>query len=149
MPINLSDIPKRISKEEAIERIMRGLKVDREEAEEVYAYDQEVEHDPHVGQLEPEKEVIARKMAHTGTREKKAPMVPNLTKRERKPNATKGGVVSEIAAFLEKDSEFEIKHLQVPNKEGKISFMIGDKWYTWALTEHRKKPAWAEEVSAE
>lgn len=72
-------------------------------------------------------------------------MIPILTKRERKPNATKGGVVSEIAKFLAEQSEFEIKHLQVPNKEGKISFMIGDKWYTWALTEHRKKPAWAEE----
>lgn len=143
--INLEDIPKRISKDEAIERIMKGLKCGREEAEEIYAYDQEVEHDPSVGQLAPEKELVARKMAHTGVREKKAPMIPNLTKRERKPNATKGGVVAEIAKFLSEMSEFEIKFLQVPNKEGKISFMIGDKWYTWALTEHRKKPAWAEE----
>lgn len=142
--INLEDIPKRISKDEAIERIMNGLKCDREEAEQVYAYDQEVEHDPTVGHLDPEKELIARKMAHTGTREKKAPMIPNLTPRKRKPNATKGGVVSEIVQFLGENSEFEITHLQVPNKEGKISFMIGDKWYTWALTEHRKPPAWVE-----
>lgn len=124
---------------------MNGLGVDRAEAEEVYQFDQDVEHDTTTGVLEPEKELIARKMAHTGTREKKAPMVPNLTKRDRKPNATKGGVVSEIAKFLGENSEFEIKFLQVPNKEGKISFMIGDKWYTWALTEHRKPPAWVKE----
>lgn len=121
---------------------MNGLKCDRAEAEGIYEYDQQVEHDPKVGHLPPDKEAVARKMAHTGTREKKAPMVPNLTKRERKPNATKGGVVAEIAAFLKDNSEFDITNLQVPNKEGKISFMIGDKWYTWALTEHRKKPTW-------
>lgn len=123
---------------------MKGLKVDRDEAEKVYAYDQEVEHDPSVGHLSPEKELVARKMAHTGTRDKK-PMVPNLTQRQRKPNATKGGVVAELVEALRSNSEFDIKHLQVPNKEGKVSFMIGDKWYTWALTEHRKKPAWADE----
>lgn len=124
---------------------MRGLKCDRAEAEQVYAYDQEVEHDSSVGTLPPEKEAIARKMAHTGTREKKAPMIPNLTPRQRKPNATKGGVVAELVKALQENSDFDIKHLQVPNKEGKVSFMIGDKWYTWALTEHRKPPAWVKE----
>lgn len=123
---------------------MKGLDVDREEAEQVYAYDLEVERDSSVGQLPPEKEAIARKMTHTGTREKKKPMIPNLTPRQRKPNATKGGVVAELIKALQ-DSEFEIQYLQVPNKEGKVSFKIGDKWYTWALTEHRKKPAWATE----
>lgn len=144
--INYADLPKRISKEESIARIKKGLGVTDEEAEEIYAYDQEVEHSPRTEfDLPPQKELIARKMAHTGTRETKVPMVPKFAKKERKPNATKGGVVSEIAAFLREHSEFEIKYLQVPNKEGKISFMIGDKWYTWTLTEHRKKPAWVEE----
>lgn len=123
---------------------MKGLGVSKEEAEEVYNYDQEVERDPTIGQLPPEKEAIARKMAHTGTRDKK-PMIPNLKPRQRKPNATKGGVVDELVKALN-NSDFEVKHLQVPNKEGKVSFMIGDKWYTWALTEHRKPPTWVKEV---
>lgn len=125
---------------------MAGLHCNHEEAEEIYAYDKALDPGERTEfDLPPEKEEVAKKMAHTGTREKKTPMIPNLTKRDRKPNATKGGVVSEIATFLEKDSEFDIKYLQVPNKEGKISFMIGDKWYTWALTEHRKPPAWIKE----
>lgn len=128
---------------------MAGLHCDRAEAEDVYAYDKSLDAGERAEfDLPPEKEEFARTMAHTGVKEKKSPMVPNFTKRERKPNATKGGVVSEIVAFLSENSEFDIKHLQVPNKEGKISFMIGDKWYTWALTEHRKKPTWAEEGGA-
>lgn len=120
---------------------MRGLKCDRVEAECVYAYDQRVESDPSVGQLDPEREAIARKMAHTGTREKKSPMIPNFTKRERKPNATKEGLVAELFKCLANYGEFEIKNLQIANKNSKVSFMIGDKWYTWTLTEHRKKPS--------
>lgn len=126
---------------------MNGLEVSREEAEKVYAYDQEVEQDSSVGRLSAEKEKVAQKMTRTGTR--KTPMVPNLPKKERKPNATKGGLVSEIAAFFKNDSEFDIKQLQIPNKEGKISFRIGDKWYTWALTEHRKLPAWIDQNGGE
>ena len=125
---------------------MAGLHCDREEAEEIYAYDKALDPGERAEfDLPPEKEEVAKKMSHTGTREKKGPMVPNLTKRERKPNATKGGVVEELVAALRDNSEFEIKHLQIPNKEGKVSFMIGDKWYTWALTEHRKPPAWVKE----
>lgn len=125
---------------------MAGLHCDRIEAEAVYVYDKALDQGERTEfDLPPEKEEFARTMAHTGTREKKSPMVPNLTKRKRKPNATKGGVVSEIATFLSENSDFEIKYLQIPNKEGQISFMIGDKWYTWALTEHRKPPAWIKE----
>lgn len=106
----------------------------------------QVEHDSSVGTLPPEKEAIARKMAHTGTREKKSPMVPNLPKKKRQPNATKGGLVSELAEYIRAGSDFEVEHLQIPNPEQKVSFKIGEKWYTWALTEHRTKPKWCEET---
>lgn len=105
----------------------------------------QVEQDSSIGTLPPEKELIARKMAHTGTREKKTPMVPNLPKKSRKPNATKGSLVAELAGFIRENSEFEAQYLQVPNPEQKVSFKIGDKWYTWTLTEHRTKPKWATE----
>ncbi len=150
MLINLSDYPSRIPKEQAIQRIMKGLGVSRQEAEEVYAYDQQVNHDSSVGALPPEKEAIARKMTHTGTRKtktenaKKGPTVYKLDARKRKPNATKEGLVSELAAYVGEHSDFEIQNLQVPNPSQKVSFQIGDKWYTWALTEHRTKPKWCE-----
>lgn len=140
--MNLSDLPKRIPKEEAISRIMKGLGVSREEAEDVYAYDQDVEHDSSVGVLAPDKEAVARKMAHTGTRDRKAPMVPNLPKKKRAPNATKGALVSELAEYMGNNSGFEVQGLQIPNAEQKVSFKIGEKWYTWSLTEHRTKPKW-------
>lgn len=126
---------------------MKGLGCDRKEAEEIYAYDQEVEHDSTVGVLSPDKEVIARKMTHTGTRARKEdsakkPFVPKLEARKRKPNATKEGLVAEIAEFLKENSGFEIKGLQTPSPTQKVSFKVGDLWYTWTLTEHRKAVAW-------
>ena len=124
---------------------MKGLGVSREEAETVYLYDQLVERDSSVGVLPPEKEAVARKMTHTGTREKKSPMVPNLPKKKRAPNATKGALVSELAEYMNANSGFEVQSLQIPNPEQKVSFKIGDKWYTWALTEHRTKPKWCGE----
>lgn len=91
--------------------------------------------------LTPEQNQIARKFAHTGTRKK--PMTPNLTPRERKPNATKGGLTTELADFMQKNSDFDVKNLIIPNKEGKVSFQIGGTWYTWALTEHKRVvPDW-------
>lgn len=126
---------------------MSGLGCDRAEAEEVYVYDQQVEHDSSVGLLPPDKEVVARKMTHTGTRtskkdSSKKPFIPKLEARKRKPNATKEGLVSEIANFLKENSGFEIKGLQTPVPTQKVSFKVGDLWYTWTLTEHRKPAAW-------
>lgn len=128
---------------------MKGLRVTRTEAEEVYAYDIEVEHDSSIGTLPPEKEAVARKMTHTGTRktkedaDKKGPTIYKLEARKRKPNATKEGLVSEIAEFIVANSGFEVKGVQTPNPSQKVSFKIGDKWYTWALTEHvRVVPKW-------
>lgn len=121
---------------------MKGLKCNRQEAETVYIYDKALETDKRAEfDLPPEKEEIARKMTHTGTRDKKSPMIPNLTPRARKPNATKEGLVEELFKCLANHGEFDIKNLQIANKNSKVSFMIGDKWYTWTLTEHRKKPS--------
>lgn len=134
---------KKQKKEEAISRIISGLQCCREEAEEIYACDEKIDHDEKVYfDLPADKLRVAQKFSHTGTREKKAPTVYKFDKKERKPNATKGGLVAEIAEFIEKNSSFDVKNFQIPNKEQKISFKIGEKWYTWALTEHRTPPKW-------
>lgn len=118
---------------------MAGLQCDREEAEDVYNYDQKIDHDEKTDfDLPSDKQKIAMTFTKTGTR--KTPTVYQFAKKERKPNVVKSEIIEEIANFIEKNSDFEIKNFQIPNKEGKIAFKIGEKWYTLALTEHRTKP---------
>lgn len=134
-----------ISDEEYLARIKK-LFPDETEAKEILEYDRLVERDSSK-QLEydltPEQNKIAQKFAKAGTR--KAPTVYKFTKKERKPNATKGGIITELAEFFQKNSSFDVKNFQIPNKEGKISFKVGEKWYSIALTEHRTKPNWCAE----
>lgn len=116
---------------------MRGLHCDREEAEEVYNYDmnlkdgQKAEHD-----LSAEQQKIAQKFAHTGTR--KAPTAFKFTKRERKPNATKGGIIEELSQFLTENSGFAIENVQILNKERQIAFDIGADKFELTLVQKRK-----------
>lgn len=81
---------------------------------------------------------IAKKYTKTGTR-----TVYNFdTKnRQRKENATKGGLIAEIAEFLQKNSQFDIKNLNIVNKEKLIAFSIGDDDFEIDLKQKRKKKA--------
>ena len=128
-----------------LERIQKGLKCSLEEAQDVLAYDKTIK-DDNEGEAEfdlsPEKAAIAKKFSHTGTR--KAPTAYKFTQRKRKENATKGGIIAELSDFFTKMSEFNVENFQIPSKEGKISFKIGEKWYSLTLTEHRTKPKWCE-----
>lgn len=127
----------RESKEDAISRIMAGLKCDRQEAEQVYEYDKAVDHDERTEyDLPPEKLKVERQMARTGTRKK--PMVPKLTKRERKPNATKGGIIAELAQFLTENSDFSVESVEIVNKERQIAFSIGGDKFELTLVQKRK-----------
>lgn len=118
---------------------MAGLKCDKAEAEQIYDYDRAVDHDEATEfDLPPEKLKIAQKFAHTGTRQTKKPFVPNLTKRERKPNATKSGIIAELAEFLKEHSNFSVTNLEVTNKERQISFEIGADKFELTLVQKRK-----------
>lgn len=122
------------SKDVAIQRIMQGLKCSKEEAEEVYAYDKAVDHDEKTSfDLPPDKAKVAQKMAHTGTRKK--PMIPNLTKRERKPDELKRDIIQQLANFLQ-TTEFE--NIEVVNKERQITFQWGDEKFDLTLIKKRK-----------
>lgn len=122
---------------------MRVFK-DPAEAQAIFEYDKMVDHDKTETlehDLTPEQKKIAQKNCHAGVR--------NVTaykwgKKERKPNATKSGIIAELAEILQENSSFMLENFQIPNKEGKISFTIGGKWYTLALTEHRTKPKWVD-----
>ena len=125
---------------EQLNRIMSGLKCDLEEAKEILAYDKAIdkagakERLAHDLDLETEKE--AKKMANV--RDHKAPNY-QFTKRERKANPTKGGIIAELAKFMENDSEFAVADLEITNKERVIAFTIGEDKFEITLTQKRKK----------
>lgn len=129
-------IASRVSDKERVDRY-KALNLSPEEEKELLAYDKAVE----AGQrteydLSPDKAKIAQKFAHAGTR--KTPTVYKFTTRQRKPNATKGGIIAELAEFLEKNSQFSIESLQVTNKERQIAFSIGEDSFELTLVQKRK-----------
>ncbi len=127
----------REDKETAIKRIMNGLKCDRAEAEEVYAYDVAVNHDEKTEfDATPEQLKVQHEMTKTGTR--KAPTAFKFTKRERKPNATKGGLITDLAQFLRENSSFAVENLEIVNKERQIAFEIGGEKFELTLVQKRK-----------
>lgn len=87
--------------------------------------------------LTPDKLAVARKFAHTGTR-KAGPTAYKFNKRERKPNATKGGLIAEIAQFLGENSGFAVENLEITNKERQIAFEIGGERFELTLVQKRK-----------
>ena len=123
------------------EKIMRLLKCTKEEAEDVIAMDKMTdrgERTPYDLDPEKEKEIIK---AFVNTKTKKAPTVYKFDKRERKPNATKGSIISELAKFLENDSENAVSSLSITNAERIIAFSIGDDNFELTLTQKRKPRA--------
>lgn len=121
------------------ERIMRYLGVGEEEAEDVMKYDSLIdsgkrgEHD-----LSVEAEKAAIKEAHKGA---KGPTVYKFdtSQRKRKENPTKGGVIAELAKFLEQASEFAVVNVEITNKERQIAFSIGEENFELTLVQKRKK----------
>lgn len=123
------------------EKIMRLLKCTKEEAEDVIATDKMIdrgERTPYDLDPDKEKEIIK---AFVNTKTKKAPTVYKFDKRERKPNATKGSIISELAKFLENDSENAVSNLNITNAERIIAFSIGDDNFELTLTQKRKPKA--------
>lgn len=130
-------ISSRVNDKERLERIKK-LGVSDEEAQDILAYDKAVERgEPTKYDLPPDKVKVAQKMAHTGTRKK--PTVYRFEKKERKPNATKGGLIAELAEFLANGSQYSIEGLAITNKERQIAFTIGDDSFELTLVQKRKK----------
>jgi hypothetical protein len=132
---------KTMATETQTEKIMRLLKCTKEEAEDVIATDKMIdrgERSPYDLDPEKEKEIIK---AFVNTKTKKAPTVYKFDKRERKPNATKGSIISELAKFLENDSENAVSNLNITNAERVIAFSIGDDNFELTLTQKRKPKA--------
>lgn len=129
-------IASRATDAERLERIKRVFPDDKE-ARDILAYDKAVEAGEKTPyDLSPEQEKIAKKFAHTGTR--KTPTAYKLAPRQRKPNATKGGIIAELADFMEHNSNFAVANLAITNKERQIAFKIGDDSFELTLVQKRK-----------
>lgn len=119
------------------ETIMRVLEVSSQEADEILAYDKAVEQGlktPYDLTAEQEKET--RKYRQAGRK----PTVYNWQKkRERKPNATKGGLIEELFNFLSKNSDFEIENCEITNAERQIAFSVGENNFELTLVQKRQK----------
>lgn len=119
---------------------MRSLDVDREEAESIYKSDRDIDHDMKQDfDLSLDKLKVAKSYTRTGTRETtkseaKTQPAYKFTKRERKPNATKGGIINELAEFLAHGSQFETDDVQIINKEREILLRICSEWYKVTLS---------------
>ena len=115
---------------------MTGLKCSEKEARKIYEYDMRVEKGEKTEyDLSADKQKIAQKFAHAG---KRKPTAFKFDKRQRKPNATKGGIIAELAEFLEKNSQFSVENTTITNAERQIAFSIGGENFELTLVQKRK-----------
>ena len=128
-----------ITNESQVSKLMRILGISEEEALQVIADDKAIDRGERMAfDLPPELEKQAKKMANVTTR--KTPTVYNFdtSKKKRKENPTKSGIISEIAKFLEEKSENACENVKITNAERQISFTIGENSYEFTLVQKRK-----------
>lgn len=127
--------------ENQISRIMQGLKCGRDEALAIYEADKAIDRGERMEfDLPPELEKEAKKMANVTERKRKAPTVYNFdtSNKKRKENPTKSGIISEIAKFLQEQSENACENVNITNPERQIAFTIGENSYELTLVQKRK-----------
>lgn len=117
-------------------RLMKSLHITAEEAEEILAYDKAVDKGKKTPyDLTKEQERATRKYRQCDRK----PTVYNFdtSKRQRKPNETKGGLIAELFDFLSKNSSFPIENCEILNKERQIAFKIGENAFELTLVQKR------------
>lgn len=118
------------------DKIMEILGVTAEEADEILAFDKAVDQGkPTDFDLTKEQEKVAKKMRQA---DRKKPFIPDLKKRERKPNELKGSIISQIFDFLNKNTAILFENIEITNKERMISFSVGSEKFEITLTQKRK-----------
>lgn len=118
------------------QKIMRILEVNEQEADEIIAYDNAVDKDQKTPyDLTEEKIKETRKYRQADRKTTSF----NFSKRERKPNATKGGLIQELYDFLKTNSQFKIINCEITNKERQIAFGVGENKFELTLVQKRQK----------
>jgi predicted transcriptional regulator len=114
-----------------IQELMNLLGCTEAEAKQVIADDKDIDQGKKKDfDLTPEQLKVAK---HRGQR---VPKVYTHTKRERKENTTKSGIIKELFDFLESKG---YENLTVVKKEREINFDCGGHNYTLQLIQHRDK----------
>lgn len=127
----------RVSDKDRIARY-KSLHLSEQEEKDLCEYDKAVDSGKSTDyDLTPEQQKVAQFYTRTGTR--KTPTVYNFSKRERKENATKAALISELDNFLRHGSNFEVSEVNVTNKERQIAFRIGNDNFELTLVQKRKK----------
>lgn len=121
------------------EKIMRILDVNEAEADEILAADKVIDRGERMAfDLDPETEKMAKKMANAGIRKKPTVYNFDTSKRQRKENPTKGGIIAELAKFLAEQSENACENVNITNKERQIAFTVGENSFELTLVQKRK-----------
>lgn len=119
---------------------LRKIGLTEEEIAEVIATDKAIDKGADPFPLTEEQKKVVKKMTNSDTKTKKtAPTVYKFEqKKTRKENATKGGIIAEIAQFLSENSQFSPNLVEITNKERQIAFRIGENDYELTLVQKRK-----------
>lgn len=129
--------------QERIQAIAKSLDISLDEAREVYTTDEIINHDPKELKkldfdLSPSQRQIAQLYTRTGTRQvtekSKGSIAYQFAQPARKADATKSGIISELADFLANKSEYETSDLSIVNPEREVQLRIGGAWYKITLT---------------
>lgn len=120
--------------EKRVDELVESLGCSIFEAEEILAADKTIDKGGRTDfDLSKEDEKKALKYANVKTKRK--PMIPNLTKREKKPDPTKEGVIQAVFEFLQENGYTDC---EITNKTKLISFKIADDSYEFNLIRKRK-----------
>lgn len=130
---------------------MRKLKYSDAQIEEMLEDDKATDKGViHEWDLSPEEHKKAMKYANVDEHKKatepkaepkKAPTVYNWNTegKKRAENVTKVELIAALAQFLTKNTDLGCENVEIVNKQGKISFNVGDNLFSFSLTQHRKK----------
>ena len=119
---------------------MRKLGMTEEEIKELMEYDKEI--DRGKKNLEHDLTKEQEKQARAVVNQKRGADRP-VEEKEKKPkktkeNPVKEAVIAEIARFLAENGKISAENIEIVNKQGEISFAVGENTYKLALTQRRK-----------
>lgn len=116
---------------------LRKLGCSEEEIKQILAEDEEIDK-MSMKEVTADLSAEQKKAIKDVSRGKKAPTVYQFSKRERKENPTKRGIIDEISKFLLENVKISAENVEILNKEREISFKIGENSFSLTLTQHRK-----------
>ena len=117
---------------EQVKKLMKNLGITEAEALEVIKADKAIDRGEKMDfDLTAEQAENARKIAHKG----QGHTVYNFSKRERKENTEKAGIIAGIYEFL---MNYGVDNAEITNKERQIAFAVGENKYELTLVQKRK-----------